>query len=77
MFAPKKPNSKRPLMKTKPYDREVRRMRYLPEQLRATYKKLEMLENEARRYGMNDLVRTRYLVPERKNDQTQTKGKHS
>lgn len=35
---------------------EYRRRRYLPEQIAATRRKLAMLENEARRYGMDELL---------------------
>lgn len=34
------------------------RVRYLPKQLDAARKKVEMLENEARRYGLTELLRT-------------------
>lgn len=36
--------------------RILRRQRYLPEQLEAARKKVVMLENEARRYGMEELL---------------------
>lgn len=32
------------------------RMAYLPHQIAATKRKLQMLRNEARRYGMTDLL---------------------
>lgn len=32
------------------------RVRYLPDQLEAARRKVAMLENEARRYGLNDLL---------------------
>lgn len=34
------------------------RQRILPVQLQAAYRKVEMLENEARRYGFLDLIKT-------------------
>jgi hypothetical protein len=39
-------------------DRLSYRMRYLPEQLENTRRKLAALENEARRYGLTDLLET-------------------
>lgn len=36
---------------------EIYRRQYLPDQLERTYHKLEALEREARRYGMEDLIR--------------------
>lgn len=37
---------------------EYERRKYLPGQIEATRRKLAMLEREAARYGMRDLLRT-------------------
>jgi hypothetical protein len=39
-------------------EQEYRRRSYLPGQIEATRRKLAALENEARRYGMDELVKT-------------------
>ena len=39
------------------YNPETARRRYLRRQLPAAYKKVEMLEKEARRYGLHELIK--------------------
>jgi hypothetical protein len=50
-------DEKPPTKRKSNHDPLASRVRYLPTQLEAVRRKVAMLENEARRYGLHDLVR--------------------